>query len=517
MLPNVLKPAPHGARRLRPWQADLFAVVITAATFGLRYALSGQLAGQPTLVLFTVPIMVSAYLGGLRAGLISTLVAYLGASFFLLSPLHSFAIASRAERWLQFFIVLAGVVISALNEALHRMRRQCEAHEAKVARQSRLYAALSQVNQAIVWTPERDALFRKVCEVLVEFGGFHMAWIGWHDPARQVITPIASCGEGEDSLAGFEIFTDGRPGYDGPVTTAFLEGCPCISNDVQADPVAAAWHALFKQLGVFALAVFPIREKGEVVGTIVIRSGMRGFFQEKEVALLTEAAGDVSFGLDNLAREAERRRLVAELRTSEDRLRSYVDQAADCMFVHDASGQFLDVNPQACASLGYTRKAAAGDESLRGRDELRPASRTGSLEPDKPGQPHILHGCHRRKDGSTFPVEARLGCFDLDGQRCYFAMARDITERDQQEAATKRALERLNEAQRIGQIGDWEWNIATQDVFWSAQVFEIFGRDPALGPPRSFEETAALYERASAALLTEKVAHAIQSGEAPEV
>ncbi len=379
----VLRNSPSSdARRLRPWQADLFAVAITAATFGLRYALSGQLAGQPTLVIFTVPIMVSAYLGGLRAGLISTVVAYLGASYFLLPPLHSFAIASGAERWQQLFIVLAGVVISALNEALHRARRRREKQEREIKRMSRLYAALSQVNQAIVWTPERDALFRKVCEVLVEFGGFHMAWIGWHDAARQVIMPIASCGEGGDSLAALEIFTDGRPGYDGPVATAFREGRPCISNDVQADPDAAAWHALFKQLGVFALAVFPIRENGEVVGTIVIRSGTRGFFQEKEVALLTEAAGDVSFGLDNFAREAERQRLVAELQTSEDRLRAYVEQAADCMFVHDASGQFLDVNPQACASLGYTREELLADESLRGRDQLRPASRPGSLEPD---------------------------------------------------------------------------------------------------------------------------------------
>jgi hypothetical protein len=71
----LLRPSTTNTRRLRPWQADLSAVAVTTATFGLRLALFGQLAGQPTLVIFTVPIMASAYLGGLRAGLVSTALA----------------------------------------------------------------------------------------------------------------------------------------------------------------------------------------------------------------------------------------------------------------------------------------------------------------------------------------------------------------------------------------------------------------------------------------------------------
>lgn len=90
----------------------------------------------------------------------------------------------------------------------------------------------------------------------------------------------------------------------------------------------------------------------------------------------------------------------------------------------------------------------------------------------------------------------------------------DITGRKQAEEANERARHRLNEAQRIGRIGDWELNLATGAITWSPQVFEILGRNPDLGPPRSFEENAALYEAASAALMSEKVAVAIASGEA---
>jgi PAS domain S-box-containing protein len=118
----------EGARagRLPSWQAYLFAVVATTATLGLRLALDAPLGGQPTLVIFALPIMLSAYVGGLRAGLLATALSYLAASYYLLPPLYSFQVSSGPERWQQFFVALAGVVISVLNEGLHRARRRAD-------------------------------------------------------------------------------------------------------------------------------------------------------------------------------------------------------------------------------------------------------------------------------------------------------------------------------------------------------------------------------------------------------
>lgn len=92
----------------------------------------------------------------------------------------------------------------------------------------------------------------------------------------------------------------------------------------------------------------------------------------------------------------------------------------------------------------------------------------------------------------------------------------DITERKRSEQVIERGLQRLTEAQRIGQIGDWEWDISTQVITWSPQVFEIFGRDPRLGPPRNYEEMTALFDAASQALMKVKVALVIESGEAQD-
>jgi two-component system cell cycle sensor histidine kinase/response regulator CckA len=113
-------------RRLEPWQTWALAIVATGATLGLRLALGTVLAGRPTFVLFALPILLSAYLGGLRSGLLATVLSCMATSFFLLPPLRNFRVDDAAEGWQQFFLVVAGVAISIVCEALHRARQRAD-------------------------------------------------------------------------------------------------------------------------------------------------------------------------------------------------------------------------------------------------------------------------------------------------------------------------------------------------------------------------------------------------------
>ncbi|MEO8217959.1 MAG: PAS domain-containing protein [Acidobacteriota bacterium] len=92
----------------------------------------------------------------------------------------------------------------------------------------------------------------------------------------------------------------------------------------------------------------------------------------------------------------------------------------------------------------------------------------------------------------------------------------DITEQKLSEQEASRALERLNDAQRIAQIGDWEFDIAREIVTWSPEVFKILGRDPELGPPSTYDEIALAYDPPSRALMAEKYGLAVSSGEVQE-
>lgn len=105
-------------------QRYVFPAILTAVTLVIRLAIDGQLKDRPTLIVFAVPIMLSAYVGGLQAGLLATALSYVCATYYLLPPFHSFRIASVPDRWDLLLVILAGVIISILNEALHLARRQ---------------------------------------------------------------------------------------------------------------------------------------------------------------------------------------------------------------------------------------------------------------------------------------------------------------------------------------------------------------------------------------------------------
>ncbi len=168
------------------------------------------------------------------------------------------------------------------------------------------------------------------------------------------------------------------------------------------------------------------------------------------------ASSEVRLLVDSFNTMAEARyRAEALLRVSEERFRSLVEQAADAMFVVDRSnGRFLEVNQQACVSLGYSREELLGlrvpeIQSNHSWEEL--AKKFQGL---LPGESVTIEGNHRRKDGAKFPVEVRVGLFESGDQPLLVALARDISERRRNEQARQDAEEALERQRTLGMRAD---------------------------------------------------------------
>ncbi len=104
------------------WVAYAVSLVITSATLILRLGLGFRVGDHPALILFLIPVMLSAYIGGLGPGLVSTAIAALGADYYLLPPAHSLFIASASDSAQWAALILVGTLISILMESLHRSR-----------------------------------------------------------------------------------------------------------------------------------------------------------------------------------------------------------------------------------------------------------------------------------------------------------------------------------------------------------------------------------------------------------
>lgn len=131
----------------------------------------------------------------------------------------------------------------------------------------------------------------------------------------------------------------------------------------------------------------------------------------------------------------ERRRAEEALKKSEERFHNLVENAGDAFFVHDLDGRFVDANQWACDSLGYTREELLRLSVTDIEINFDPAALPELWGQIVAGVPITLDGRHRRKDGTTFPVEVRLGVFETGGRQLMLALARDVTERERARAA----------------------------------------------------------------------------------
>ncbi len=186
-----------------------------------------------------------------------------------------------------------------------------QTHQHEIERLDKLYAVLALVNQAIVRMPTQTDLFHTVCRVLVEQGGFCMAWVGWCNPETAMLEPVAQHGDVHGYLQGIRIYTDTRPEGMGPVGTALREERSYICNDIFNDPATLPWRAAALRSGFCASAAFVVRLKGQVAGALNVYAVEQDYFQDREVALLLDVATDISFALDNYARREARRRADA--------------------------------------------------------------------------------------------------------------------------------------------------------------------------------------------------------------
>jgi diguanylate cyclase (GGDEF)-like protein len=213
-----------------------------------------------------------------------------------------------------------------------------EAQQRRIERLNRTLAVLSAVNALIVRANDRDALLDEACRIAVEKGGFRLAAIGLLDPAGQELRRAAVAGEGSAAreLGRLKVGTQ-----------------PLVWNDVESGSFVA----------------LPLLVAGDVLGVILLYARSRDFFDEEEMRLLEELAGDVSFALHHLEQKARMDYLAVHDSLTDLPNRSlFTDRMGQALSAarrekRFAAAVFLDVERFRMVNETFGRKA--GDELLR--------------------------------------------------------------------------------------------------------------------------------------------------------
>ena len=335
----------------------------------------------------------------------------------------------------------------SFHQAIVRDVTERHAAQERIRRLTQLYAALSQMNQAIARGLDRDGLFSELCRVAVVHGGFKFAWVGLVEAATGRVEMVARHGRDEGYLDGLEVWADpSRLGGLGPTGTAIHEGRPYVCDNFLGDPRTLPWRERALQAGVRASAALPLSLHGQVIGALNVYSDQAGVFRSPDpgggdrdvLGLLEDMTADVAHALDALDQEQQRRAAEQALRESEEKYRLLFDNERDALALLDLeSRRFLDANAAFFALLGYDREELPG----LGPDSItdEPSGTAASLAALRErGFARVPARRLRRKDGRRLWVELRLSAFDWQGRKVVSAILRDIT--DERQAEERRLL-----------------------------------------------------------------------------
>jgi PAS domain S-box-containing protein len=195
---------------------------------------------------------------------------------------------------------------------------------------------------------------------------------------------------------------------------------------------------------------------------------VRVLYEKGKATRATVVAHDIS----------ERKRIEEALESSEERLRILFEYAPDGYYLNDLEGNFVDGNKAAEEITGYRKEELIGKNflnlSLLPLDQFPKAA--ACLAQNALGRPtgpdaFVLN----RRDGDQVAVEVRTFPVKIQGQTLALGIARDISDRTRAEEALRESKERYEMTTKAGQVGVWDWNLETNEIYLDPNLKAMLG------------------------------------------
>ena len=261
-------------------------------------------------------------------------------------------------RYLGYAAVAGLVVILGLAVWSLTLNRLVKHRTADLRRTNRTLRMIRDCNEVLVRATDETELLQAVCRLVVEAGGYRMAWVGFaeQDEAKSV-RPVAQAGFETGYLETVSITWGDTERGRGPTGNAIRTGQPVIARNILSDPAFTPWRQAALERGYAASATLPLKSGSHVLGALMVYAGEPDTFDAGEVELLTQLAGDLAYGISALRTHAEQKRAEAAREAAQQRLANIIEFLPDATFVIDQDKRIIAWN-RACETMTGVKKGA---------------------------------------------------------------------------------------------------------------------------------------------------------------
>jgi diguanylate cyclase (GGDEF)-like protein/PAS domain S-box-containing protein len=295
---------------------------------------------------------------------------------------------------------------------------------------TRVVRTLSAGNHALVSATDEASLLVGACRAIVGQGGFPLAWVGHREYDRdKTVRIVASAGRRLGYLKGLRVSWAEDNHGRGIVGNAIRTSRVQVIDDLAAAPEFGPWRAKAAKAGLRSACALSLRLGEEVVGALAIYAEEPGAFGAEEVAVLSELAEDVSYGLGRL-------RDATSLKASEERFRALAANAPIGIIEASLSGEVSFANARALEIVGPGVEHQMAERWLERAHPDDLSTLSALAEQVRSGQKAVAKVRLRKPEGGARHVRVAIAPKGQDDSSGIVVTLEDVTE----EALAQEAL-----------------------------------------------------------------------------